>query len=83
MDVFSVVQPQWKSMDGGSGPSSMDARHSCFVMIDWVLIFPVSPSSRKDQECRGKCPAAHVPEVPAVLLALSAEHGKWHSSPIP
>ena len=40
----------------------------------------MSPSSRKDQECCRKCSAAHVPEVPAVLLALSAEHGKWRGS---
>lgn len=86
-DVLSVIhtkfQPQQKSMDSHRGLSLLDARRSCFVMTDWVLISPVSPSSRKDQECCGKCSAAHVPEVPAVLLALSAEHGKWRASPIP
>lgn len=52
-------------------------------MTDRVLIFPVSPSSREDQECRGERSAAHVPEVPAILLALSAEHGKCRGSPHP
>ena len=30
----------------------------------------------QDPECRGERPAADVPEVPAVLLALPAEHGE-------
>lgn len=33
-------------------------------------------SSRQDQECGGERAASHVPEIPAVLLALPTEHGK-------
>jgi hypothetical protein len=49
---------------------------SVFAALVLSLFCSVSLSSREDQECRGERPAAHVAEIPTVLLALPAEHGK-------
>lgn len=40
------------------------------------LICCVSFSSRENPKCSGKCSAAHVSEIPAILLAVSAKPGK-------
>ncbi|KAJ8775775.1 hypothetical protein J1605_016173 [Eschrichtius robustus] len=34
-------------------------------------------NSRENQECCWERPASDVAEIPAVLLALPTEHGKW------
>ncbi len=43
-----------------------------------IFYLIMSYSSWEDPECCGQCSPPHVPEIPAILLVVSAKSGMWH-----